>query len=50
LIVDVVVTYLTWEAVAMNVISQPAGAIVKLNAIIKIRNYFPCKIHTFKKE
>jgi hypothetical protein len=30
---------LTWKIVAINVISQPRGAIAKLNAIAKIHKY-----------
>jgi hypothetical protein len=38
-IADVVVTNLKWETMALNVISQLEGAMVKLNAIAKIRKY-----------
>ncbi len=34
-----VVTDPTWETVALSVISQPAGVIVELSTIIKIRKY-----------
>jgi hypothetical protein len=33
---NVVVTNLTWEMVAMNVISQLVGASTKFNTIVKI--------------
>jgi len=36
---DVVVIDPMWEAMASSVINQPLGAIVKLNAIIKIHKY-----------
>jgi hypothetical protein len=36
-VANVMVTNLTWETVAMDVISQLACAIAKLNAIVKIR-------------
>jgi len=38
-VVDVVVIDLTWETMALNVISQPSNAVVKLNAIVKICKY-----------
>ncbi len=36
---DVVVTDLTWEMMAMSVISQLASVVVKLNTIVKIYKY-----------
>jgi hypothetical protein len=43
------VTNLTWETMAMNVINQPEGAIVKFSAIAKICKYirFHDKHHLF---
>jgi hypothetical protein len=38
-ITDVVVINLMWEIVASSVISRPAGATTKLNAIVKIRKH-----------
>jgi hypothetical protein len=38
-VVDIVITNLTWEMVAMNVISWPIGVIVKFSAIVKIHKY-----------
>jgi hypothetical protein len=38
-VVDVVVTDLTRETMAMNVINRPTSAIAKFNAIAKIRKY-----------
>jgi len=38
-VTNVVVTDLTWEIVALNVISRLVGAIIKHNAIAKIRKY-----------
>jgi hypothetical protein len=38
-VVDVVVIDIMWEIVALNVISWPSNAVVKLNAIVKICKY-----------
>jgi len=38
-VANVVVTDLTWETVALNVINWLACAIVKISAIVKIRKY-----------
>ncbi len=38
-VANVMVADLTWETMAMNVISQPKGAIAELSAIVKICKY-----------
>ncbi len=38
-IADVVVTDMTWEIVALNVINRPTGAIVEFNVITKTCKY-----------
>jgi len=38
-VADVVVTNLTWEMVASNVINQPASVVAKFSTIVKIRKY-----------
>jgi hypothetical protein len=38
-VANVMVNNLTWETMIINVINQLVGAIVKLNAIVKIRKY-----------
>jgi hypothetical protein len=38
-VIDVVVNDLTRETVALNVISRPIGAVVKLSAIVEICKY-----------
>ncbi len=38
-VIDMVVTNLTREMMAMNVMNQPTGVVAKLNAITKIHKY-----------
>ncbi len=38
-VIDVVVTNLTWEMMASNVINRPIGATTKFNTIVKVRKY-----------
>jgi ribonucleotide reductase beta subunit family protein with ferritin-like domain len=48
-VANVMVTNLTWETMATNVISQPASAIAEFSAIVKIYKYrrFHDKHHLF---